>query len=80
MAVSRKIAQSFFPIAEANWSIMPQFIPLYLFSEYCPILAHSTIEISMSNKSRTITHANSSIDAEAERPLPAGRSAFITMS
>ena len=36
VAVSRKIALSFLPIAMANWSMIPQFTPLYLFSEYCP--------------------------------------------
>ena len=69
---SSKIALSFLPIPTANWSIIPEFTPINLFSATWHILTISTISTSSLNKSLSITAVKTSIEADEESPAPFG--------
>ena len=58
--------------AIANWSIIPQFTPLKLFSENWPISARSWFVTSKPKKSFKINPVNTSTDAEEDNPEPFG--------
>ena len=71
--VSRNTALSFFPMADINWSMIPQLQPLKLFSLYCPLRAMATLsKFFKSYKSRNMTPVKTSMLALELNPAPAG--------
>ena len=72
-----RMAESFLPMAEANWSRMPVLAPRYLFSATLPILASSMLLSFASSKplrSLSMMAVTTSREAEEERPEPLGTS------
>ena len=56
----------------ANWSIIPQFTPIKLFSAFWENFTISIISILSLKFSFKITDVRSSIEAEEESPAPFG--------
>ena len=71
---SNAIAQSFFPNPEANWSMMPQFIPTKSFSACWAICTSSSIVNGLSFNALRATAVTISMEAEEESAAPMGRS------
>ena len=68
------------PVEEINWSMMPQFTPIHLFSDRCPSLAWATASQAMSLTAAKARAVAISSAAEEESPAPRGTSPASTPS
>ena len=77
---SRRSAWPASHAAEANWSMIPQFIPTYRFSAFCPSFAMRTASHAVPVAAARARAVASSSAAEDERPAPIGTSPSTTTS
>ncbi len=79
MLQSSNIAQFFFPIATANWSIIPQFTPMKVFSASWQSFTKDILSKFKLQKSLIIIPIKTSREAEEERPELFGISPYISI-